>query len=111
MRLRPGNAGANAAADHKRVLADGLAQLPGVTGYRVGRAVSIRTDAGRGTHEFLDYAARRRLAYSIGFGLTPPMAEAIAAIPADEWTAAYDQDGRVRDGAWVADATGVLDLS
>jgi hypothetical protein len=37
MLLRPGNAGANTAADHKTVLADALAQLPGVTGYRVGR--------------------------------------------------------------------------
>jgi len=31
---------------------------------------------------------------------------AIAAIPARAWTPAYDSG----DGAWVADATGVLDL-
>jgi hypothetical protein len=27
-----------------------------------------------------------------------------------DWTPAYDGDGRVRDGAWVADVTGLLDL-
>jgi hypothetical protein len=32
-------------------------------------------------------------------------------IPAPAWTPAYDADGGVRDGAWVAEATGLLDLS
>lgn len=32
-------------------------------------------------------------------------------IPAHVWTPAYDADGKQRDGAWVAEATGVLDLS
>jgi hypothetical protein len=27
------------------------------------------------------------------------------------WTAAYDADGQVRDGAWVAELTGLLDLT
>ena len=31
--------------------------------------------------------------------------------PAAAWTPAYDADGEVRDGAWVAELTGVLDLS
>jgi len=34
---------------HKTVLADALAQLPGVTGYRVGHSVLVRADAGGGT--------------------------------------------------------------
>jgi hypothetical protein len=111
MLLRPGNAGANTAADHKTVLADALAQLPGVTGHRVGRTVLIRADAGGGTHEFLNYLTARRLAYSVGFGLTETMVARLALIPAVAWTPAYDSDGAAREGAWVADATGVLDLS
>jgi hypothetical protein len=71
----------------------------------------IRTDAGGGTHEFLDHLTARRLGYSVGFGLTATMAEAIAAIPAHGWTPAYDSDGDVGDGAWVAEATGVCDLA
>jgi Transposase DDE domain group 1 len=39
------------------------------------------------------------------------MATAIDAIPAPAWTPAYDADGGVRDGAWVAEATGLVDLS
>ena len=52
-----------------------------MTGCRVGRTVLIRADAGGGTHEFLDYLSRRRLAYSIGFGLTATMAAQLALIP------------------------------
>jgi hypothetical protein len=109
--LRPGNAGANTAADHKTVLAQALAQLPGEHGYRVGKKVLVRTDAAGGTHDFLDYLTRRRLAYSLGFGLTETMAAAIDLIPEVAWTPAYDPDGQVREGAWVAEATGLLDLS
>jgi hypothetical protein len=109
MLLRPGNAGANTAADHKTVLADALAQLPYVNGYRVGRTVLIRTDAGGGTHEFLDHLTARRLACSVGFGLTETMVARLALIPAAAWTPAYDSDGGVREGAWVVEATGVCD--
>jgi Transposase DDE domain group 1 len=109
--LRPGNAGANTAADHKKVLAQALAQLPIDSGYRVGKRVLIRTDAAGGTHEFLDHLHARRLAYSVGFPLTETAAAAIAMIPEGAWTPAYDTDGGVRQGAWVAEATGVLDLS
>ena len=39
------------------------------------------------------------------------MQAAILKVPAAAWTPAYDGDGQVRDGAWVADITGLLDLS
>lgn len=109
--LRPGNAGANTAADHKKVVALALAQLPGEYGHRVGKAVLVRTDAAGATHEFLDYLHTRRLGYSVGFGLTETMAAAIDLIPETAWTPAYDTDGGVRDGAQVAELTGLLDLA
>jgi hypothetical protein len=43
--------------------------------------------------------------------ITEPVAEAIEKVPADAWTPAYDGGGQVREGAWVADITGLLDLS
>jgi hypothetical protein len=43
--------------------------------------------------------------------VTEDMQDAILKVPADSWTPAYDGDGQVRDGAWVADITGMLDLS
>jgi hypothetical protein len=52
----------------------------------------------------------RQLLYSVGMTITEPVAEAIGKVPADAWTSAYDDDGQVRDGAWVADITGLPDL-
>jgi hypothetical protein len=42
--------------------------------------------------------------------ITEAVQEAIGKIPAAAWTPAYDGGGEVRDGAWVADITGLLDL-
>lgn len=108
--LRPGNAGANTAVDHKKVLATALRQLPWQPGYRVGRKVLVRTDSGGGTHDFVDYCTARKLQYSLGFTLTDTIVEAVNEIPAEVWTPAYDADGEVRKGAWVAEVTGMLDL-
>jgi hypothetical protein len=75
--------------------------------------VLIRTDSGGGTHEFLDWLTRpgRRLQYSVGFTITEDVQEAILKIPACVWTPAYDADRQARPGAWVAEITGMLDLS
>jgi hypothetical protein len=107
--LRPGNAGSNTAADHIEATRLALAQMP--AGLR--RQVLIRSDSGGGTHRCLTWLTRpgRRLAYSVGFTITEDTAEAILKIPAQAWTAAYDSDRQVRDGAWVAELTGLLDLS
>ena len=43
--------------------------------------------------------------------ITEDMQAAILNVPASAWTPAYDGDGQVRDGAWVSDITGMLDLS
>uniref|UniRef100_UPI00048F0D33 IS1380 family transposase n=2 Tax=Nakamurella lactea TaxID=459515 RepID=UPI00048F0D33 len=107
--LRAGNAGANTAADHLVVIRDALGQLP--FGPRPGRKVLIRTDGAGGTHEVLTWLTARRLQYSVGFGLNPRHVAAIQALPDQAWTPAYNADGVQRDGAWVADVTGVLDLT
>jgi hypothetical protein len=110
--LRPGNAGSNTAADHIRVTRDALRQLPFTAkGGRVGRKVLIRTDAAGGTHEFVNWLHARTLAYSLGFTLPEDAVTRLARIPATAWTPAYDDERTPRDGAWVAEATGVLDLS
>jgi Transposase DDE domain group 1 len=107
--LRPGNAGSNTAADHIEAARLALAQLPAA----LRRRVLIRADSGGGTHEFLNWLTRpgRRLAYSVGFPMTDEVTDAILSIPARAWTPAYDADGQVRPGAWVAEITGMLDLS
>jgi DDE family transposase len=107
--LRAGNAGSNTAADHIETTRLALAQLP----RHLRRKVLVRTDSGGGTHEFLKWltAKSRRLHYSLGMTITEDVQAAIMTVPADGWTPAYDGDGQVREGAWVADITGLLDLS
>jgi Transposase DDE domain group 1 len=107
--LRPGNAGSNTAADHIEAARLALAQLP----RHLRRKALIRADTAGGTHEFLEWLTgrSRRLHYSVGFTITGDIQEAIGKVPASAWTPAYDGDGQVRDGAWVADITGLLDLS
>ena len=107
--LRHGGAGSNTAADHVEVTRLALAQLP----RHLRRRVLVRTDSGGGTHGFLNWLAApsRRLRYSVGMTITEDMQAAIAEVPASAWQPAYDGNGQARDGAWVADVTGLLDLS
>jgi hypothetical protein len=112
VQLRPGNAGSNTAADHIAVIRAALRQLPRYRrGGRPGRAVLVRIDGAGATHELLDWLAGQRLGYSIGFTLPTDAVKLIENIPKAVWTPAYDADGKVRDGAWVAELTGLLDLS
>ena len=106
--LRAGNAGSNTAADHIEATRLSLAQLP----RQLRRRVLIRADSAGGTHEFLNWltAKSRRLHYSVGMTITEAIQAAIGKVPAAAWTPAYDGDGQVRDGAWVADITGLLAL-
>ena len=110
--LRPGNAGSNTAADHITVIRQALAQLPGhQPGGRGSRKILIRTDGAGSTHQLLDWLTNRRLAYSVGFTLPSNTPDLLALIPDEAWTPAYDTHDEVRDGAWVAELTGLLDLS
>jgi hypothetical protein len=110
--LRAGNAGSNTAADHITVTRAALRQLPSSRpGTRPGRRVLVRTDAAGCTHEYLDWLAGRRLSYSVGFLLPADIEHLLKKIPTKGWTPAYDGDGTPRDGAWVAEATGLLDLT
>jgi DDE family transposase len=110
--LRAGNAGSNTVADHKTVIGAALAQLPG--GHARGKKVLIRIDGAGGTHELLAWLTRRRLSYSVGFSLPGDLAsiqQTLAAIPASAWEPAYDADRQPREGAFVAEVTGLFDLT
>jgi hypothetical protein len=113
--LRRGNAGSNTVDDHVTVIRDALAQLPGhAGGRRPGKSVLIRVDGAGGTHGLIDWLTRRRLAYSVGFSLPGDLNSIqakLATVPAAAWSPAYDAEGQVRPGAWVAEVTGLFDLS
>jgi hypothetical protein len=70
IKLRPGNAGANTAADHLTVLVDAIAQIPAA--HR--RHLLIRGDSAAGTHAVLDWLTvqntrRHTVEYSIGWSV------------------------------------------
>jgi hypothetical protein len=111
VKLRPGNAGSNTATDHVEVLTDALTQIPAP--HR--RDVLVRADGAGATHVFLDWltaknSPRRRMQYSIGWRVDGDDHAAITALPDTGWTPALNADGGVRDGAMVAELTGLLNL-
>jgi hypothetical protein len=105
--LRRGNAGSNTADDHITAGRLALNQIPA----HLHKQVLIRTDSAGGTHAFLAWVSARRLKYSIGFTLTDDIEAAILALPEDRWEVAYNADRQPRTGAWVAELSGMLDLS
>ncbi len=58
-----------------------------------------------------DLAARQRMSYSVGFPLPHDAAKRLVVIPKKVWAPASESDGEVRPGAWVAESTGLPDLS
>ena len=105
--LRPGNAGSNTATDHVAVTALALAQLD--SGQR--DRVLVRADSAGGTKAFTHHLADAGLAYSVGFpGFLAHLKAAIDTVEESAWVPAIDAGGQPRDGAWVAEITGLLDL-
>jgi Transposase DDE domain group 1 len=109
--LRPGNAGANTAADQIAVLDAALAQLPKRVAAR--EPILVRADSAGATHELLDFCRDGRLRFSVGHDLTEPVRDAILTLDEHAWTPALTQDGEPRedDAAQVAEITDALELS
>ena len=112
--LRPGNAGANTAADHVAVLDAALAQLPDdVRDRERERPVAIlaRADSAGATHAFAAALRQQQIRFSLGYYVDERVGEAAVALPKRRWRRALDADGRPRTGAWVAELTGRIELS
>ena len=107
--LRPGNAGANTAEDHKTVLDLALGQIP--ARYIESIEILVRADSAGATHGLLDYCREGSLRFSVGYELTEAVRAAILQIPEDAWVRALDQDGSVRENGEVAEITDSVDLS
>ena len=105
--LRPGNAGANNAADHLQVLELALAQLPPPA---LDGEILARTDSAGASHEFAFACRETDIRFSLGYAIKTPTREAILAIPETAWRRAINADGEQRDGAWVTELTGQVNL-
>jgi Transposase DDE domain group 1 len=109
--LRPGNAGANTATDHITVLDAALAQIPDA--HRHGVPVLVRADGAGCSRTFLAHVRGLReqavlTEFSVGWAVTDRERTAIRRLPARAWAAAIDAEGRHRDGAAVAELSGLL---
>jgi hypothetical protein len=106
--LRAGNAGSGTTQDHVTVLDDALTQLP-IDPHRV--EVIARSDTGGLSHGLVDACRERNVRFVTGHRLTAPIAATIIDLPRREWMAAITADGgEDRDGAQVAELTGLVDL-
>jgi Transposase DDE domain group 1 len=107
--LRPGNAGANTAADHITVLDRALEQIP--SQYIEQIEILVRADTAGATHGLVDYCREADMRFSVGYELTEPVRAAILQIPAEAWVSALAQDGRERENGEVSEITDSVELS
>ena len=88
-----------------------MAQIPDT--HRHGVALLVRADGAGCSKAFLAHVRNlrqqaTRTEFSVGWAVTEREREAIGRLPARAWTPAIDADGRHRDGAHVAELTGLL---
>jgi hypothetical protein len=113
--LRAGNAGSNTAADHITVLEQALASLP--PDWRPGPhpgapRVVVRSDSAGATHAFAQACGDHGAGFSFGYPVDARVQDAVDTLNrGDAWYPAIDSSGEIRDGAWVAEATGLVNLS
>jgi hypothetical protein len=105
--LRPGNAGANNAKDHLNVLELALEQLPESA---LDGEILARSDSAGASHDFAAGCRECRIRFSLGYAINQAVRGQILALPESAWTPAVNQDGQPRDGAWVAELTGLVNL-
>jgi Transposase DDE domain group 1 len=105
--LRPGNAGANNSEDHLSVLELALEQLPESA---LDGEILARSDSAGASHDFAFACRETRIRFSLGYAIGAPVREAILALPERAWKPAINADGKARDGAWVTELTGLVNL-
>lgn len=115
IRLRPGNAGSNTAADHIAVLGEAIRQIPDP--HR--RDLLVTVDGAGATLDLIGHITTlnsvhgRRVHYSVGFDLDYRARTAIGHVRERDWQHVWDRDGRPRrldgpHGAGVVELTGLL---
>ena len=106
--LRPGNAGANTAADQIIVAEQALAQIPAARIEDI--EILLRVDSAGACHDLLDWCREGRIAFSVGYDLTETVRTAILDIPDQDWVCSLDQDDTERPNGQVCEITDNLDL-
>jgi hypothetical protein len=97
------------------VLEQALAALPQHARPRPGDPDSVRvvarSDSAGATHAFAAACRGQGVLFSFGFPVDTRIQAIVDEVPDQCWQPAIDTEGGVREGAWVADVTGMLELS
>ncbi|TGD89142.1 IS1380 family transposase [Mycolicibacterium sp. CH28] len=117
--LRTGNAGSNTASDHVIVLEQALASLPAPWRPDLSRGdgpdqpkVLVRCDTAGATHRFAEACRTTGVGFSFGYPVDARVQDAVDTLNLGQcWYPAIDTSGGIRDGAWVAEATDLVNLS
>lgn len=118
--LRPGNAGANDAADHLSMFDAALEALPfeyalghdeGDDPSLVVHPLLVRADTAGATHPFVAALSAANCDFSIGFPIDGRVRDALVISQEEDWVRALETDGSPRNGAWVAELSDLVDLS
>jgi len=98
IKLRPGNAGSNTAADHVEVLTESIRQIPAA--FR--RDLLITCDGAGSTHALIEHITTlnaspgRKVHYSVGFDFDDRTKNVLPLVPDTAWQAALDENGDAR---------------
>ena len=107
--LRPGNAGANNAADQIAVAQEAVWQIPAEHLQTI--EIALRVDTAGACHELLDWCREERILFSVGYDLTETVRTAILQIAGTDWESSLNQDGDQRPNGQVCEVTEHLDLT
>jgi hypothetical protein len=118
LKLRPGNAGSNTAADHLAVLTEAISQIPDPQ----RRDLLITCDGAGATLDLIRHISElnkvhaRRVHYSVGFDLDHRARAALGLVRESDWQHVWNREGRPRPldgehGAGVVELTGLLRTS
>ena len=105
--LRPGNAGANNAEDHIKLLDLALGQLPQSA---LDGEILARSDSAGASHDLADACRECDIRFSFGYPIGEPVRQALRSLPESAWQPAIDRDGDLRDAAWATELTGMVNV-
>ena len=104
-KLRPGNAGSNTAEDHVEVFCEALEQLPPEA---LDDDILVRSDSAGANHALADACRETGCRFSFGYSIDERVRAAILGLAKRAWKPAINAGGERREGAWVAELTGLV---
>ena len=76
-----------------------------------GPRLLARSDSAGATHAFAEACRERGVGFSFGFPVDARIKNVVDLIPEQCWAPAINTDDELRDGAWVAEVTSLIDLT